>query len=208
MIGSFIKYRRLCGDFATGGLFKERYLVDQLGKLLDSYPVVLRESDKKMGWSLNKVEWYQDEYNCQLGTSSYKLVGNLDIVESLKLGCRKDLKSIVSKHKVMLSDFDFDLFNLEARREYVLPSLNLLPKVHKLPEEASMGNENLLRGRPIITGHSWCIVEASKFIQRELRKVINRFEEFLGKKGVRGTLLGSSGELVNILRDKGFQLGS
>ncbi|KAL9952149.1 hypothetical protein ACROYT_G039360, partial [Oculina patagonica] len=66
-------------------------------------------------------------------------------------------------------------------------------------------NEKLLRGRPIITGHSWCIVEASKFIQKELRGVICKFKGFLRDLNMRVTLLGSSNELVDILRDKKFQ---
>lgn len=81
-----------------------------------------------------------------------------------------------------------------------MPSLNLLPKVHKLSDEASSGNERLLRGRPIITGHSWCLIEPSKFIQKELRSVILLFRQYLKEKFLRDSILCSSSDLVEILK--------
>ena len=201
----FIKYVK-CGDQIFSGRFTgERLLVDQLGKFLKGLPVVLRESDKNLGWSLNSVDWYREEYKRQLASSSYKWVGKLDLIESLKKGCRSELKALVLKYKDFLSISDYKFFNLEGVRYYILPSLNLLPKVHKLSEEASVNIEGLLRGRPITTGHSWCIIEASKFIQRELRDVISEFRSYLAKTGRRDTFLGSSGELVNILGKRTFK---
>ena len=85
-----------------------------------------------------------------------------------------------------------------------MPSLNLLPKVHKLSDEASSGNEKLLRGGPIVTGHSWCLIEPSKFIQKELRSVILLFRQNLREKCTRDSILCSSSELVEILKKKYF----
>lgn len=91
----------------------------------------------------------------------------MEISERLKVGCRNELKAMVGKYKDILSDSDYDWFNLEGDKVYNMPSLNLLPKVHKLSDEASSANEKLLTGRPIVTGHSWCLVEPSKFIFRK-----------------------------------------
>ena len=153
---------------------RDKLLVHNLGKFLDGLPV----SDKKMGWSLNSLNWYRDEYKRQLSSSSYRWVGGLEISERLKVGCRNELKAMVGKYKDILSDSDYDWFNLEGDKVYNMPSLNVLPKVHKLSEEASSANEKLLRGRPIVTGHSWCLVEPSKFIQKELRSVILLFRQY------------------------------
>ena len=138
---------------------RDKLLVYNLGKFLDGLPVILRESDKKMGWSLNSLNWYRDEYRRQLSSSSYRWVGGLEISERLKVGCRNELKAMVGKYKDILSDSDYDWFNLEGDKVYNMPSLNLLPKVHKLSDEASSVNEKLLRGRPIVAGHSWCLIE-------------------------------------------------
>ena len=56
---------------------RDKLLVHNLGKFLDGLPVILRESDKKMGWSLNLLNWYRDEYRRQLSSSSYRWVGEL-----------------------------------------------------------------------------------------------------------------------------------
>lgn len=144
------------------------------------------------------------EYRRQLSSPSYRWVGGLDISERLKVSCRNELKVMVGKYKDMLSESDYDWFNLEGDKVYNMPSLNLLPKVHKLSDEASSGNERLLRGRPIITGHSWCLIEPSKFIQKELRSVILLFRQYLKDKFLRDSILCSSSDLVEILKKKYF----
>ena len=69
-----------------------------------------------------------------------------------------------------MSTNEYKSFNLgNGIEDYILPSLNLSPKVHKLKERASIDNEKLLTGRPIITGYGWCTIEASKFLQRSLK---------------------------------------
>ena len=140
----------------------------------------------------------------QLSSSSYRWVGRLEISERLKVDCRNELKAMVGKYRDILSDSDYDWFNLKGNKVYNMPSLNLLPKVHKLSDEASSVNEKLLRGRPIVTGHSWCLIEPSKFIQKELRSVILLFRQYLREKCTRDSILCSSSELVKILKKKYF----
>ena len=191
-------------DTSCGNGGRDKLLLYNLGKFLDGLPVILRESDKKMGWSLNSLNWYRDEYRRQLSSSSYRWVGRLEISERLKVDCRNELKAMVGKYRDILSDSDYDWFNLKGNKVYNMPSLNLLPKVHKLSDEASSVNEKLLRGRPIVTGHSWCLIEPSKFIQKELRSVILLFRQYLREKCTRDSILCSSSELVKILKKKYF----
>ena len=54
---------------------QDKLLVYNLGKFLHGLAVILRESDKKMGWSLNSLNWYWDEYRRHLSSSSYRWVG-------------------------------------------------------------------------------------------------------------------------------------
>ena len=191
-------------DTSCGNGGWDKLLLYNLGKFLDGLPVILRESDKKMGWSLNSLNWYRDEYRRQLSSSSYRWVGKLEISERLKVDCRNELKAMVGKYRDILSDSDYDWFNLKGNKVYNMPSLNLLPKVHKLSDEASSVNEKLLRGRPIVTGHSWCLIEPSKFIKKELRSVILLFRQYSREKCTRDSILCSSSELVKILKKKYF----
>ena len=80
----------------------------------------------------------------------------------------------------MLPAKDYKGFNLgNSIEDYTLPSLNLFAKVHKLKEKATIENESLLTGRPIITGYGWCTVEASKHLQKIFRSILLRFLGFL-----------------------------
>ena len=108
------------------------------------------------------------------------MVGNMGDVESIKLRCRLSLQAILKKHTGVLPAKDYKGFNLgNSIEDYTLPSLNLFPKVHKLKEKASIENESLLTGRPIITGYGWCTVEASKHLQKRFRSILVRFLGFL-----------------------------
>ena len=41
---------------------------------------ILRESDKNMGWALNTLKWYKDEYKRQLNSEFYYKIGKLEMV--------------------------------------------------------------------------------------------------------------------------------
>ena len=75
-----------------------------------------------------------------------------------------------------------------------------MPKVHKLTRPASNLNEGELKGRPIITSHSWCTVEASKFLQSKLREIVSYFKAYLTDHGMESTILSDSKSLVDILK--------
>ena len=115
---------------------------------------ILRESDKNLGWSLNTSTWYNQEYLSVF----YQKVGSMGDVDNIKHSCRLSLQAILKKHTGVLSTNEYKSFNLgNGIEEYILPSLNLSPKVHKLKERACIDNEKLLTGRPIITDACFAI---------------------------------------------------
>ena len=59
----------------------------------------------------------------------------------------------------------------------------------------------MLKGRPIITAHSWCTVEASKFLQAKLRGIISDSKLLIQEKGIEFTILRDSKELVNTIKN-------
>ena len=136
---------------------------------------ILRESDKKLGWSLNSLGWYEKEYKRQLNTDFYSWVGDVSRGNEIKRECRKELRFIVEKSKQFLDEKQIRKFNLGIVKDYTLPSLNLMPKVHKLTDPASVQNEGQLTGRPIVAGHSWCTLEASRYLQQKFRELLNKF---------------------------------
>ena len=166
---------------------------------------ILRESDKNLGWSLNTSTWYNQEYDRHLKSGFYQRVGSMGDVDNIKNSCRLSLQAILKKHIGVLSTNEYKSFNLgNGIGDYILPSLNLSPKVHKLRERACMENEKLLTGRPIITGYGWCTIEASKFLQRKLRSIMGRFKDYLVNNSLPYSILGNSYELVGVVKRSRF----
>lgn len=169
-------------------------------KLIRNDKKILRESDKKMGWSLNCSNWCKEKYLRHLQSDFYERVGNADEVRDLLQRCRNELNKILSKYKGGFDYYTLQKFYSRKIEEYILPSMNLMPKVHKLSAPASPSNAKELKGRPIITAHSWCTVEASKFLQSKLRGITHSFKKYLESKGVNCTILGDSKELVDVIK--------
>ena len=100
---------------------------------------ILRESDKNLGWSLNTSTWYNQEYDRHLKSGFYQKVGSMGDVDNIKRSCRLSLQAILKEHIGVLSTNEYKSFNLgNGIEHYILPSLNLSPKVHKLKERACM----------------------------------------------------------------------
>ena len=129
--------------------------MDYLKNILKRGDCILRESDKKLGWSLNSKNWYEKEYKRQLLTDFYSWACGKDEEDQLTKRCRESLRLVIEKRRHFLSENQVRKFNLGVDKGYILPSLNLMPKVHKLADPASLANEGLLTGRPIVTAHSW-----------------------------------------------------
>ena len=166
---------------------------------------ILRESDKNSGWSLNTSTWYNQEYDRHLKSGFYQKVGSMGDVDNIKRSCRLSLQAILKEHIGVLSTNEYKSFNLgNGIEDYILPSLNLSPKVHKLKERACIDNEKLLTGRPIITGYGWCTIEASKFLQRKLRSIMGRFKDYLISNSLPYSILGNSYELVGVVKRSSF----
>ena len=89
---------------------------------------ILRESDKKLGWSLNSSQWYFKEYLRHLESDFYSRVGDIGDVHLIKQRCRKELTSIINKHKTCPSHKEVAQFYTRNIEEYILPSMNTNPK--------------------------------------------------------------------------------
>ena len=210
----FIYYSlRLIGRYKVGSV-KMRRSISSVGKgrrrdvlnlqnlklFINRRNCILRESDKKLGWSVNSIGWYEREYKRQLNTDFYSRVGDVSRENEIKCKCRKELSFIVEKFKQFLGEKQIRMFNLGVVEDYTLPSLNLMPKVLKLTNPASVQNECQLTGRPIVTGHSWCTLEASRYLQQKFRELLKTFTAYLRGYGYQSTILAGSNDLLQILR--------
>lgn len=179
-------------ELVEGTKINEFDLAGNKGNLFGKGNVIIRESDKKMGWSINSAEWYHKEYQRHLKSGFYEYIGKMEKLGEIKLSCREDLKRVLDINEGGINhEFNFFSKNLS---DYVLPSLNLMPKVHKLKERACAGNEHDLVARPIIivTGYGWCTLEASRYLQLTLQVYLDKFKNFLENNGIKSTIINST----------------
>ena len=195
-----VRSRSLHANTVRGMTSNQRRL-KLLRDLSQDNAYILRESDENLGWSLNNCPWYKQEYDRHLNSGFYRMVGNMGDVDSIKLRCQLSLQAILKKQTEVLAVKDYKSSNLgNSIEDYTLPSLNLFSKVHKLKEKASMENESLLTGRPIVTArYGWCTIEASKYLQRRFRSILVRLKDYLESSSLPYSILGNSYELVGLI---------
>ncbi len=64
--------------------------------------------------------------------------------------CKAKITTIIQEHNGIISEFERKLLMGVGGEHPILPSLNLMPKVHKLSDPACQDNKVELRGRPIV----------------------------------------------------------
>ena len=107
---------------------------------------------------MNTRSWYNQKYYRHLTTDFYQRVGTVEDVNLIKENYRLSLSLILRKLRRHLTREDFLSFNLGANLDdYILLSLNLIPKVHKLTEKAGVAMEPLQTGLFIITRYDSCV---------------------------------------------------
>lgn len=173
--------------------------LESIDKLKARSDVIIRESDKKLGWSINSVSWYKAEYDRQLSTDNYQYLGDTSNIHSIIEKFEGDIKQfsidkrLTCQERLIINGF--------RSRKVQIPFMNLMPKVHKLNEKARPELEQNLKGRPIITAHSWCTVELSKVLQSKLRDLLSRFKTYMSSLTLPVTIIDSSSAVLKEVED-------
>ena len=92
---------------------------------------------------INKALKLADFYTIKSVRSNFSLqvrgMSSMGDVDNIKRSFRLSLQAILKEHIGVLSTNEYKSFNLgNGIEDYILPSLNLSPKVHKLKERACM----------------------------------------------------------------------
>ena len=77
-----------------------------------------------------------------------------------------------------VSGYKLTILNDRLQTELKLPTLNIMPKVYKLKQEACPNYEYELKGRQIVYGNSTLNLEPSKLLDKMFRVHLNSFVEF------------------------------
>lgn len=175
----------------------EKNTISDMQHILSNQSFILSEADKKLGWSFNTIDWYFHEYQRQLNTKNYVQIDISKIDSIIKLG-KQQLKTFTNKHKLRPPS---ELKFLISRKQFSIPSMSIQPKVHKLKDPACPNNEFMLKGRPIITAHSWIATEPSKLLGHHLKSIINQTKIFLSDCKLPFTIISDSNTFINHIKN-------
>ena len=140
--------------------------IQTIKDLTNNKDIIVNVADKNLGFSINHVAWFTNEYNRQLGDSEvYDKKNHNDMDQIIKNG-RKDLTTIFNKYsnEPSLSHFNLEILSTRDINDIKLPTSNIIPKVHKLTMKANKDNEKIVKGRPIVNGFATLNTEQSKLL--------------------------------------------
>jgi hypothetical protein len=126
--------------------------------------IVIKPADKNLGLVILDKSWYIGECNRQLAdTGTYRLVSEEETTTVLST-LQQELSDILEQLSWRLNDSQvLEYLRASLATHTTLPSLYLLPKIHKLPV-VSVENLHQLKGRPIVASTAWVTTPASAWL--------------------------------------------
>lgn len=162
----------------------EYKFITELAKIND---IIINTADKNLGFSINSIQWYVNEYKRQLSDNDvYENMSCADMKNIIENSHEKllDLHNIYSDIDI-LRKFNIDILKERNISDIKLPTLNITPKVHKLKQIANSDIEHKLKGRPIVNGFATINTEPSKLLgemfHKYLKEFIHKFTKLHGK---------------------------
>ena len=164
--------------------------------------VIVNIADKNLGLTINNTDWYVKEYQRQLQCTETYVFATLYPNDGVIQKGVSDLRDICAKYSGE-GTFTKDIAFLQSRKtkDIKLPSLNLLPKVHKLEDRASSVNEGMLKGRPIINGFAYTTAETSRIVAKHLDSFNDSFRLMFEQEKMTFPIIKNSDELVSKLQE-------
>ena len=123
---------RVYSDHDTDNLlFNDLKLINTVANMPD---IIINTADKNLGFTNNHLDWYKQEYKRQLSDNDvYEKLPLEPLSNILSLG-KNDLLLLHNKYanNVNLSGYKLTILKNRLQTEIKLPTLNIMPKVHKL----------------------------------------------------------------------------
>ena len=162
---------------------------------------IINIADKNLGFSINHIEWYVNEYKRQLADKEIYEEKNYTDMEQIISKGYSDLRKIHNKYHQDddLIAYNIDILTNRDINKIKLPTLNIVPKVHKLKATADRSNEQELKGRPIVNGFATINTEPSKLLAEIFDDCLLRLSEKFREKGMKIPIVKSSKQVVERL---------
>lgn len=193
-------------DASMGELevLKGRLGLVQLSKFLKKHPGnVLISSDKGCGYCYLRYSYFKAQYDIMIRKNPLYVRTTLLRVEGSYHGFKEELDAImdlyrdklISEGEWMTRYHEMKMRMLQVGK-VLTPSVNLIPKVHKLKELPSVGmgveaREVLLRKmpcRPIVTGHSSICAVVERYLADVFKIFKGKLVEEIARRGLVGVI--------------------
>ena len=164
--------------------------------------MIINTADKNLGFSINHTAWYLQEYERQLSDKDVYEEFDIKNIENIVKQGKSDLLLIYNNYanKSELNKYNLSILRNRKIEDIKIPSLNIMPKVHKLKEKASISNEAIVKGRPIVNGFATINTEPSKLLGQMFRKHLNSLKDLFKIKDIHCPIIDGSRKDIDRLR--------
>ena len=181
--------------------------LEYINRISNDPNIIINTADKILGFSINHINWYVQEYKRQLSDNEiYEQLPFNHIPDIIEEG-RKELLLIYNKYAndIKLKNYDLTILKSRQPKDIKLPTLNIMPKVHKLKEKASIENENKVKGRPIVNGFATLNTEPSKLLGTMFRIHLTNLINLFKARKIHCPIVDGSRKVIDRLNAKSLE---
>lgn len=148
--------------------------------LINNENIIIRPADKNLGPVIIDKVWYMNEMKRHTDSKDYRVLSNKQ-VSDIERDFYKKKRFILDS--LSLPDYIENFLSFYNDFNRNIPTLNLLPKVHKLSEEnlalPLTQLYPLLKGRLLVSCHSYITTNLSKFLSYILSHTVSKLPTVL-----------------------------
>ena len=175
-------------------------IMKELVQLSNRKDIVINIADKNMGFIINNTTWYIQELSRQLSdTATYIEICNCDQNDIIQISI-SNLNKLRQKYERLYVDKNIiTRMTIQPKETIKLPSLNLLPKIHKLKNLQGNNLEQNLKGRPIVNGFQFTTSKISRILNDYMINIHDNFKILFEQERISFPCIANSDQLISEL---------
>ena len=185
---------------ATKGPTEKEQAIKQLHKIGKETDYVINVADKNLGFVINNTTWYVKELDRQLNDqSTYREIMNVSKEGLIDISKSNLIKLNHKLRELNITEHRLSTLETCTKSALKLPSLNLLPKIHKLKNTPNPENEEQLKGRPILNGYNFTTSVVSRLFNSYMENITSILKCRFEHSGITFPCLKNSDDLIHSL---------
>lgn len=184
----------------TQNLEESSKVMAHLYNLSRNSEIIVNTADKNLGFVINNTSWYLRELYRQLSdTNTYREIHGTTKEELIQISQSNITKLIHRLEHIHTKSSELAALKNCTKNDLKLPSLNLLPKIHKLKSLPNPENENILKGRPILNGFNFTTSAVSRIFDDYMMHITRKLKDLFQSSNITFPCIKNSDELINTL---------